>query len=62
VYSISAPSGRSIYLNFVRPLDLPIGAIYRTWIVQFAGGQVARVMYFRSRRGAHGDDTLPDDD
>ena len=61
-YSITAPSGRYIYVNFVRPLDVPNGAIYRTWIAQFADGKVARVMYFRWRRGAYGDDTLPDDD
>ena len=62
VYSITASTERYIYINFVRSADVPIGAIYRTWIVQFAGGKVARVLYFRSRRGAFGDDTLPDDD
>jgi hypothetical protein len=61
-YSLTTPAGRSIYINFVRPGDLPLEAIYRTWIVQLAGGAVARVLYFRSRRGAAGDDTLPDDD
>jgi hypothetical protein len=62
VYSIAAPIGRYIYVNFARPLDLPLGATYRTWIAHVIDGQVARVMYFRSRRGAHGDDTLPNDE
>ena len=61
-YSLTTPGERNIYVNFVRPADVPIGAIYRTWIVHLAAGKVARVMYFRSRRGAFADDTLPDDD
>lgn len=61
-YSLTTPAGRSIYVNFVRPQDLPLEAIYRTWIVQIGGGAVKRVLYIQSRRGAGGDDTLPDDD
>jgi hypothetical protein len=62
VHTIGASTERYIYINFIQPADVPIGAIYRTWIVQFTDGRVARVLYFRSRRGAFGDDTLPDDD
>jgi hypothetical protein len=62
MYSITASPERYIYVHFVRPVDVPIGDIYRTWIVQFTNGKVVRVLYFRSRRGAFGDDTLPDDD
>lgn len=61
-YSISTPTERYIYVNFVRPADLPLGAVYRTWIVQISAGRAARLLYFRSRRGASGDDTLPEDD
>jgi len=61
-YSIRTPTERYIYINFVRPADLPLGAVYRTWIVQIGSEGAARILYFRSRRGAAGDDTLPEDD
>lgn len=50
---------RVIYLNFIDPTALPVGAIYRTWVVQLREGRVAAVSYFLSRRGAAGDETLP---
>lgn len=48
-----------IYLNFIDPTALPVGAIYRTWVVQLREGRVTAVSYFLSRRGAASDETLP---
>jgi hypothetical protein len=62
VYSYASPAGRDVYINFVNPAGLPIGAIYRTWIVRFTAGKPELVTYFRSRRGESGDETLPPDD
>ncbi|HYE15803.1 MAG TPA: hypothetical protein VD968_15270 [Pyrinomonadaceae bacterium] len=63
VYGHTSPGGRYVYINFVRPSDIPVGSIYRTWVVRLeGGGGPGGVSYFRSRRGAAGDDTLPPDD
>lgn len=50
---------RVIYLNFIDPAALPVGAVYRTWVVQLREGRVTTVNYFLSRRGAASDETLP---
>ena len=62
VYGHTAPDGRYIYINFVKPSETPIGSVYRTWIVRLRGNKPEGVSYYRSRRGAAGDDTLPPDD
>jgi hypothetical protein len=62
VYGHTSPGGRYVYINFVKPSDLPVGATYRTWVVRLEGGETPRASYFLSRRGAAGDDTLPPDD
>ena len=54
--------GRHIHINFVKPSEVPIGSIYLTWVVRLQGGKLGGVSYYRSRRGAAGDDTLPPDD
>ena len=59
VYSHTFSDGRYIYINFIKPANVPIGSIYRTWIVRFNGDKPESVHYFRSRRGEAGDDTLP---
>jgi hypothetical protein len=55
------PNGRYVYINFINPASLPVGSVYRTWIVQFSQGKEPVVTFFRSRRGLSGDDTLPPD-
>ena len=62
VYCSVSPGGRHIYINFVKPSGVPIGSIYRTWVVRFQGGKPEAISYYLSRRGAAGDDTLPPDD
>lgn len=62
VHCHAFPGGRCIYINFVNRDDVPVGSIYRTWIVQFSEDKPERVSYFRSRRGDAIDDTLPGDD
>lgn len=58
-YGLTSHGGRFVYINFVKPAEIPLGTTYRTWVVRLAGGGPERVSYFRSRRGAAGDDTLP---
>ena len=62
VYGHTSQGVRVIYINFVNPSEVPIGSTYRTWVVRLGGDKSERVSYFRSRRGAAGDDTLPPDD
>ena len=62
VYSHTFPDGRCVYINFVKPSELPTGSTYRTWVVRLEEDRPEGVSYFRSRRGADGDDTLPPDD
>ena len=62
VYCQTFPGERYNYINFVEPSEIPVGSIYRTWIVRFKGKKIQGVLYYRSRRGAAGDDTLPPDD
>jgi hypothetical protein len=62
VYGHTATGVRYVYINFVKPSDIPVGAVYRTWVVRLEGNEPPRVSYFRSRCGAAGDDTLPPDD
>ena len=61
-YVHTSPGGRYVYINFVKPSEVPLGATYRTWVVRLDGGGPGRVSYFRSRRGAAADDTLPPED
>jgi hypothetical protein len=60
VYQAPLPGGWALYFNFVRPEHVPVGQVYRTWIVHSSEAEGPRVRYFRSRRGANGDETLPD--
>lgn len=62
VYSHKSAGGSIVYINFLKPSDLPVGSIYRTWVVRFRGDKLEGVSYFLSRRGAAADDTLPPDD
>jgi hypothetical protein len=62
VYGHTDSDGRYIYINFVKPSEVPIGSIYRTWVVRFESGKPERILHFRSRRGDTGDDTLPPDE
>jgi hypothetical protein len=62
VYGHTFSGGRYVYINFVKPSETPIGSTYRTWVVRFRGDKPEGVSYYRSRRGAAGDDTLPPDD
>jgi len=62
VYCHTCPDGRYVYINFVKPSEIPIGSIYRTWVVRLRGNEAEGVSHYRSRRGAAADDTLPPDD
>lgn len=62
VYGHRTHGGRYIYINFVKPSEVPLGSVYRTWVVRLKGDEPDGVSYFRSRRGADADDTLPPDD
>lgn len=62
VHCYALPGGRHIYINFVKPSEVPIGSVYLTWVVRSQAGKPESVSYYRSRRGASGDDTLPPDD
>ena len=48
-----------ICIEFVNRDTLPIGAIYKSWIVILPLDETSRVLYARSRKGADGDSTLP---
>ena len=62
VYGHRFAGGRTVYINFLKPSELAVGSIYRTWVVRFEWDKLACVSYFRSRRGEAADDTLPPDD
>ena len=62
IYGHRFAGGRTVYINFLKPSELPVGSVYRTWVVRFAEGRLDGVSYFRSRRGEAADDTLPPDD
>lgn len=62
VYGHASPGGRYVYINFVEPSEVPFGSTYRTWVVRLEGDRPEGVSYFRSRRGAGGDETLPPED
>ena len=53
---------RTIGVEFVSSADIPVGEVYRTWVVYLTNGCVERVSHYRSRRGVDVDDTLPPDD
>ena len=61
VYGHGSVDSRMVYINFVRREEVAIGDVYRTWIVELRRGVEPRVSFFLSRRGEHGDDTLPPD-
>ena len=50
---------RLVYIDFTDPATLPVGAIYRTWVIDLNGPGEKKASYYRSRRGDNGDDTLP---
>jgi hypothetical protein len=53
---------KSFYVNVVPREKVPIGTVYRTWIVVPGADGETTVSWFRSRRGERGDDTLPPSD
>ena len=62
VYCHASPGVRNIYINFIKPSEVPVGSIYLTWVIRSEGGKPGGVSYYRSRRGEAADDTLPPDD
>lgn len=59
VYVAGDEQPPSFYVNYVARENVPIGKVYRTWIV--IGNEFGQpsVSWFRSRRGETGDPTLP---
>ncbi len=52
----------AFYVNVQARKDVPVGVVYRTWIVSAGPGGEPMVSWFRSRRGESGDQTLPPSD
>ena len=59
VWVLDFPESTSFHVLFVDPKTLPIGEIYDTWVVTVSAPEEVKVIRYRSRRGAGGDDTVP---
>jgi len=61
VHVLETSEGRWVCIAFVAPATLPLGSVYRSWVVQLVREAEPVVAFVRSRRGISGDETLPPD-